>query len=222
MHNKSDMEALIQECATLHRHLCPRQVLGIRMGLLGGELLGIEVPQNNKRMLTVVETDGCGADGIAVATNCWVGRRTMRILDFGKVAATFIDRKSEQAFRVYPNPTARKVAPNYAPDAGNRWEAYLLGYQRMPTDELLIAQPVKIAFSLEKLWSKNGKRVNCAECGEEIINEREVVRNGVILCRSCAGERYYHTINSDGTITAPPVDVFHLTNALTPETIILT
>lgn len=198
-----NLKTLMEECATLHRHLCPRQVLGIRMGLLGGELLGIEVPQHNKRLLTVVETDGCGADGIAVATNCWVGRRTMRILDFGKVAATFIDRKSERAFRVYPNPVARKIAPDYAPDAKNRWEAYLLGYQRMPTDELLISESVKIAFSLEKLWSKNGKRVNCAICGEEIINEREVVRDDVILCRSCAGERYYNCIDTNN------LDILH-------------
>lgn len=198
------IEELMKESAALHRHLCPRQVLGIRMGLLGGELLGIDVPQKNKRLLTVVETDGCGADGIAVATNCWVGRRTMRILDFGKVAATFIDRKTGQAFRVHPNPTARKLAPEYAPDASNRWEAYLLGYQRMPTTELLIAEPVEIAFSLEKLWSKNGRRVTCAVCGEEIINEREVVQNGVILCRGCAGERYYHPAGSGDSILALP------------------
>ena len=198
------IEELMKESAALHRHLCPRQVLGIRMGLLGGELLGIDVPQKNKRLLTVVETDGCGADGIAVATNCWVGRRTMRILDFGKVAATFIDRKTGQAFRVHPNPAARKLAPEYAPDASNRWEAYLLGYQRMPTTELLIAEPVEIAFSLEKLWSKNGRRVTCAVCGEEIINEREVVQDGVILCRGCAGERYYHPAGSGDSILALP------------------
>ncbi len=200
----ANIEELIEESAALHRHLCPRQVLGIRMGLLGGELLGLDVPQKNKRLLTVVETDGCGADGIAVATNCWVGRRTMRILDFGKVAATFIDRKTERAFRVHPNPAARKLAPEYAPDAKNHWEAYLLAYQRMPTDELLIAEPVTIAFSLEKLWSKNGKRVTCAICGEEIINEREVVQDGIILCRSCAGERYYYHADDIGnTITLP-------------------
>ncbi len=207
-----EIAELMRECAALHRHLCPRQVLGIRMGLLGGELLGIDVPQKNKRLLAVVETDGCGADGIAVATNCWVGRRTMRILDFGKVAATFIDRKTERAFRVYPNPAARKLAPEYAPEAANRWEAYLLGYQRMPTEMLLIAESVEITFSLAKLWSKNGKRVTCTVCGEEIINEREVVQNGVILCRGCAGERYYrHTPTPAETLFLPRETLLQLT-----------
>jgi formylmethanofuran dehydrogenase subunit E len=63
------------------------------MGLAGGRWLELEVPQKDKRLLTIAETDGCAADGLAVATGCWVGRRTMRILDFGKVAATFVDTR---------------------------------------------------------------------------------------------------------------------------------
>jgi len=47
-----------------------------------------------------------------------------------------------------------------------------------------------LTVSLEKLLSKPGYRVNCKICGEEIINEREVVQEGIIFCRSCAGEGY--------------------------------
>ena len=60
-------EALMQSVAALHRHLCPRQVLGLRMGLLAGDWLGIELPQAGKRLIAIVETDGCFADGVAVA-----------------------------------------------------------------------------------------------------------------------------------------------------------
>ena len=75
------LDKLLLACAALHHHLCPRQVLGVRMGMLAGELLDLDLPQGDKRLLTIVETDGCGADGIAVATGCWVGRRTMRVED---------------------------------------------------------------------------------------------------------------------------------------------
>jgi formylmethanofuran dehydrogenase subunit E len=139
----------------------------------------------------VVETDGCATDGIAVATGCWVGRRTMRVLDYGKVAATFIDTQSGRAIRVRPSLVSRQRAQDYAPEAGSRWEAYLLGYQRMPEVELLEVQEVKLAFSLERLLSKDGYRVNCDICGEEIINEREIKQAGLTLCRYCAGEQYY-------------------------------
>lgn len=79
---------LLEATSALHRHLCPRQVLGVRMGMLAGELLTLDLPRANKRLLTIVETDGCFADGVAVATNCWVGRRTLRVNDYGKIAAT--------------------------------------------------------------------------------------------------------------------------------------
>lgn len=187
-------DELLQKSAELHQHLCPRQVLGVRMGLAGGQWLGLDVPQTGKRLLTIVETDGCGADGIAVATGCWVGRRTMRVFDFGKVAATFIDTATGQAVRVVPSANSRQLAVLAAPRAASRWESYLLAYQRMPTTELLTLQEVRLELSLAEILSRDGYRVNCARCGEEIINEREVRVGAETLCRACAGERYYRQI----------------------------
>ncbi len=175
----------------MHKHLCPRQVLGVRMGLFAGELLGLEVPQTRKRLLTIMETDGCGADGVSVATNCWVGRRTMRIEDYGKMAATFVDTRTETAVRVYPHPQCRDVAPNYAPNAKNRWESYLIGYQIMPVTELLAYQLVQLRQPIGEIISKPNIRTLCVKCGEEIINQREVVKNGIVLCKGCAGNAYY-------------------------------
>lgn len=201
-------EELLYQSAILHQHLCPRQVLGVRMGLAAGRWLGLEVPQTDKRLLTIVETDGCLIDGLAVATGCRVGRRTMRVLDFGKVAATFVDTQTGRAVRIVPSASTRKRARNYAPEAQNRWEAYLLGYQRMPDAELLDIQAVTLIVSLEKILSKDGYRVNCDMCGEEIINEREVIRDGSTLCRSCAGERYYR--HAGEPMAVPMADFFRL------------
>jgi len=161
------------------------------MGLLGGRLLGLDVPQTGKRLLAFVETDGCAADGVAVATGCTVGHRTLRVIDYGKVAVTLVDSQTERAFRIVPSPHSRALASAYAPDARSRWQAQLLAYQIMPDEELLIAQPVTLRVSLEALLSKPGRRVTCETCGEEIINEREVVHEGTVLCRACAGDRYY-------------------------------
>jgi formylmethanofuran dehydrogenase subunit E len=184
----------LQETAARHRHLCPRQVLGARMGLLAGVLLGLDLPQTDKRLLTIVETDGCAADSVAVATNCWVGRRTLRVVDFGKVAATFVDTQTGRAVRIVPRREARDLAGRYAPETRNKWEAQLLGYQRMPDDQLLMTTPVSLTISLEKILSRPGVKAICEVCGEEIINEREVILEGTLLCRACAGERYYRTV----------------------------
>lgn len=185
----------LEQSAVLHHHLCPRQVLGVRMGLLAGKLLGLELPQPKKRLLTIVETDGCFTDGVSVATNCWVGQRTLRVEDLGKVAATFVDTRTETAVRLSPSPQARQLAPAYAPEAKNRWQGYLLGYQRIPDETLFLFQPVQLNVPVSQLISRAGARVICDRCGEEIINERQVVQGTKLLCRACAGYGYYVVVN---------------------------
>jgi len=187
------LEELLQKSAALHQHLCPRQVLGVRMGLYAGRLLGLELPQTQKRLYTIVETDGCGADGISVATNCWIGRRTLQVKDFGKLAATFVDTFSGRAVRLVPRSTAREDSLRYVPDAYNRWQANLIGYQRMPDEELFSFEWVRLLSSIEAIISQPGKRAICDRCGEEIMNERELHVGSLTLCRSCAGEAYYET-----------------------------
>lgn len=185
------LQQLLDQCAALHHHLCPRQVLGVRMGMLAGKVLSLDLPQSDKRLLTIMETDGCGADGVAVATNCWVGRRTMRIEDYGKMAATFVDTVTTRAVRITPILEARHLSLDYVPEAQNQWQAQLIGYQRISDEMLLSVQEVTLIAPLEKIISAAGKRVYCESCGEEIMNEREVLCAGKILCKACAGEVYY-------------------------------
>ncbi len=191
---------LLQESAALHKHICPRQVIGVRMGMLAGEILGLDLPQTDKRLLTIVEMDGCASDGIAVATNCWVGRRTMRVEDFGKVAATFVDTQLRRAVRIVPGGEARTAARAFAPEARNKWEAQLLGYQRMPALELLSVQLVNLNTPLEKIISQPGRKAICDRCGEEILNEREVLWENLTLCKTCAGQSYYTPIPDESLI----------------------
>jgi formylmethanofuran dehydrogenase subunit E len=138
-----------------------------------------------------VETDGCFADGVSVATGCWLGHRTLRLMDYGKVAATFVDTYTGRAYRICPSPESRALAQQYAPGAPNRWRAQLLGYQLAPASELLVAREVTLTVSLKSIISKPGHRVACDCCGEDILNEREIAKEGRTLCISCAGESYY-------------------------------
>ncbi|CAG0935934.1 formylmethanofuran dehydrogenase subunit E [Thermoflexales bacterium] len=185
---------LLAQTARLHHHLCPRQVLGVRMGLYAGQLLELDLPQSDKQLFVIAETDGCGVDGISVATNCWIGRRTLRVEDYGKLAATFVDTQTEQAVRIVPRPSARERARQYAPAARSRWEAQLLGYQQLPDEELFSAQPVRLSIDLRAILSHAGLRAVCDLCGEEIMNEREIKQADLTLCRSCAQGSYYQIV----------------------------
>ncbi len=177
----------------LHDHICPRQILGLRMGELAGRLLDVPLPQTGKRLFVFVETDGCFADGVMVATGCSLGHRTMRLMDQGKVAATFVDTRADlsRGLRIWPRPTVRGRAQAMCPDLGSRWRAQLEAYQRMAEDELLAWAWVELLVSVERLISRPGVRATCAQCGEEVINERERWVSGAPLCAQCAGEGYF-------------------------------
>jgi len=194
---------LLEVSSARHTHLCPRQVLGARIGLAGASALGLDLPRRDKRLLVILETDGCFADGIEAATACAVGHRTLRIEDYGKIAATFVDVETERTLRIAPQPDLRQRAFAYADGESRHYFAQLQAYQSMPDDELLTIQPIILTTPVQEIVSRAGVRVNCDACGEEIINEREVILHGRVLCRACGWGGYYVSVEQ----TLPQVEL---------------
>jgi formylmethanofuran dehydrogenase subunit E len=186
-----ELQPLLEISSRDHTHICPRQILGVRIGLAGLATLGFDEPPTGKRLLVILETDGCFADGITAATKCTVGHRTLRVEDYGKVAATFIDTHNGRLIRVAPVMDIRQRAYTCAPDEPRHYFAQMMAYQTMPDDEMLTVQEVILNTPIEAIVSRPGIRVNCDVCGEEIMNEREIHREGLTLCRACAGSAYY-------------------------------
>jgi formylmethanofuran dehydrogenase subunit E len=58
------LELLLHKSAISHTHLCPRQILGVRIGLAGMNALHFSDHPEKKRLLVISETDGCFVDGI--------------------------------------------------------------------------------------------------------------------------------------------------------------
>jgi len=187
------LQALLEKSTSQHSHLCPRQILGVRLGLLGMKTIGFDEPPAKKRLLVIVESDGCFADGVIAATSCTVGHRTLRVEDYGKTAATFVDILSRQAARVAPALDLRQKACTYEPNEPRHYFAQIQAYQSMPDEAMFTVTAVTLTTSIEVILSRPGVRVNCNVCGEEIMNEREIKKNGLVLCRSCEGRSYYQT-----------------------------
>lgn len=209
----SHLQTLLENSASRHAHLCPRQVLGARLGLFAGEILGLPLPQakTKKRLLTILESDGCFADGVEVATGCTVGHRTLRVEDYGKIAAVFVDTQTGRAVRLAPRLDVRERARLYAPQETRHYFAQLEGYQIMPVDELISVQEVTLTTPIETIVSRAGVRVNCDVCGEEIINEREVIQDGLTLCRGCGvapqlRSPYYQPVTAEVWTIAPALE----------------
>ncbi|MEP7136883.1 MAG: FmdE family protein [Chloroflexota bacterium] len=182
---------LLEKSMQDHDHLCPRQILGVRVGLAGMQALGFNEPPTKKQLLIISETDGCFVDGVSAATGCTVGHRTLRVEDYGKVAVTFVDTKSGQAVRVAPRLDIRERACTFVSEEPRHYFAQMQAYQTMPAEEMLTMQKVVLNTPVEQIMSRPGVRVNCDVCGEEIMNERESRQNGLVLCHPCAHNGYY-------------------------------
>jgi len=186
-----NLQHLLDKSSRDHSHLCPRQVLGVRLGLAGMKSIGFDAPPDQKQLLVIAETDGCFVDGLSAATNCTVGHRTLRVEDYGKVAAVFVDVETSRAVRVAPALDIRQCALAYAQDEPRPYFAQMQAYEIMPDEEMFTVSEVRLTASIESIVSRPGMRVNCDVCGEEIMNEREVCKNGMSLCQPCAGTTYY-------------------------------
>jgi formylmethanofuran dehydrogenase subunit E len=190
------LDDYIREAEGAHGHLCAGQVLGVRMAMLGLEKLGIKDPRgkDRKRLVTFVEIDRCATDAIAVVTGCRLGKRALKFRDWGKMAATFVDVSTGKAIRIAAKESSKALARTMHPEIESKNQQQMLAYREMAEDDLFTKQWVKVELPAEEFPGYKGERIVCAECGEGINFRREVLRNGRVLCRACAGDRYYRAL----------------------------
>ena len=176
-----------------HGHLCAGQILGLRMALYAMNLLSLPDPAgaDRKRLVTFVEIDRCVTDAIPVVTGCRLGKRALKFRDFGKVAATFCDLREDRAVRIIAREGARDRARELYPAIESRNQQQMRAYRDMPDDDLFEIQWVRVALAPEDIPGYKAPRVICDQCHEAVSFKREVRRDGLVLCRACAGERYY-------------------------------
>jgi len=191
------LEEYIALAAQSHGHMCPGQILGIRMAMLGLRLIGIDDPvKARKRLLTFVEIDRCATDAVSLVTGCRLGKRSLKFLDYGKVAATFVDLETGRAVRVAAREDARAKAKAMFPAMSDASQAQLEAYKVMENGDLFDLRAVRVKLRPEDLPGRPRSRVTCAQCGEGVNDGRELRLGDRILCRSCAGEPYYEVVTS--------------------------
>ena len=187
---------LIRDAEIAHGHICAGQILGVRMAMLGLELLGLDDPygKHRKRLVTYIEIDRCMTDAIGVVTGCRLGKRALKFRDWGKVAATFVDLETGRAVRLAARESSKALARQMHPEIADKNQQQMQAYREMPSDNLFTVQWVKVSVPPEELPGYKGERIVCTQCNEGINFQREVRREGVILCKACTGERYYDEI----------------------------
>ena len=188
------LEEYLTEAERNHGHMCPGQVLGVRMAMTGCRAVGVEEPKAGKRLIVFVEIDRCAADAINTVTGCRLGKRTLKFRDFGKLAATFLNTETGEAVRVIALESSRELARECFPDLPTKKEQQLAAYRSLPDERLFRRERVRVELPEADRPGHPLARVACAECGEGVNDRREVISGGRALCRACAGGRYYEVI----------------------------
>lgn len=188
-------EELLAESVKAHGHLCAGQVIGVRMSILGCKLLGIDEPKSQewrKNIIVFIEIDRCMTDAIQSVTGVQLGKRTMKFRDFGISAATFINLKTNEAYRILCTETSRDLAKDWAdPGLVELKDIQLDGYQKMPDDLLFEATKVEVPLDPCLMPGPPVRKVNCEKCGQRVSDGRDVNIDGQTLCRLCGGEAYF-------------------------------
>lgn len=188
-------EDLLLSSAKAHGHLCPGQAVGVRMAMLGCRLIGLDEPTRRdqiKKLIVYVEMDRCTADAIAHVTGVKLGRRSLKFMDYGIMAATFLNLETGKACRVLSTEESRDLAPLYAPEATTKAEQQMEAYCCMPDSVLFRVQEVRVSLSDADLPGPTRYKAVCQRCGQVVRDRREIITDGVVLCRHCAQGGYLH------------------------------
>ena len=188
------LNKLLKDCEALHGHMCAGQLLGARMAVLGCSMIGVSDPRgaDRKNLIVWVEIDRCMADAVSAVTGVRLGKRSLKYVDYGKVAATFLNTSTDKAVRIVALESSRKLADARYPHVDSKRDRQFLTYSEATDDELFRIEEVEVQLSDLDLPGSPRSRVTCDQCGEGINDGREVTGpSGEKKCRACANGPYY-------------------------------
>ncbi|MCP4373781.1 MAG: formylmethanofuran dehydrogenase [Deltaproteobacteria bacterium] len=193
-----DFETLLRGSAEAHGHLCPGQVVGVRMAMLGCRLIGLDesrtLPQI-KELIVYVEMDRCATDAISFVTGAKLGRRSLKFVDNGIMAATFVNLDTQEAFRIVSTEKSRDLVELYISDITDKRQQQIDAYKKMSPDELFTVEEVFVDVPAWDIPGPTRFKAVCARCNAVVRDKREVLKNDEILCRPCAFGTYYQSVS---------------------------
>lgn len=188
-----------EEAVAFHGHRCPGLALGYRAAVLGMTALGPRRSEDEE-IVTVVENDACGVDGVQVVTGCTFGKGNLVFHDYGKHVYTFINRTTGDAVRVVTRAdfSTDQIDPQFGelrrarregatPAEAALFEEHLAGVCEAiltidPDRVFLITPSVVTPPAMARIFRSRP----CDSCGEMVAEPKGVHLDGRFLCVPCS------------------------------------
>jgi formylmethanofuran dehydrogenase subunit E len=174
----------LEKAVAYHGHLCVGQVLGVHLSEKGLEAIQTDDPKN---MIVFVENDRCIADTIQILTGTRLGRRTMKLVNYGKMAATFVNLQTQIAYRIWVSGNLDKIFGDVGTDKFKRCEKLLL----TKSEDVVSLVQVSVIISPDEMPGKPRHTILCSRCGEKVMDAKEIYLEQKPLCLACAKGAYY-------------------------------
>ena len=182
------IDDLLERHERTHGNLCPGSLLSLRMAVLGCALVGIEDPRgaDRNKLVVWIEMDRWLADAVEAVTGARLGKRTLKFLDYGKLAATFLNVETGEAVRIVARESSRRLADLRHPEIDDKYERQMRTYREAAEEDLFEVMPADIQLRAKDAPGHPRSRVVCSKCGEGVNDGREVnLPGGITLCRPC-------------------------------------
>jgi formylmethanofuran dehydrogenase subunit E len=177
-----EFESYLKQAGDYHGHICAGIVFGTRISLAAMKYLGLDPGVRNKNLIVYAEIDRCMTDAVQVISGCHLGHRSMKYVDYGKFAATFINTDTGKAVRG----TIKEIFKD-----SDSVDELIKTVAGLPEDAVVTLQPVRVAIPETDLPGFPKRTAICAVCGEKIMDGRDVDKDGETCCRACANGKYY-------------------------------
>jgi len=189
------IDDLLSQHELTHGNLCPGTLLALRMAVLGCALVGIEDPRgaDRNKLVVWIEIDRWLADAVEAVTGARIGKRTVKFLDYGKLAATFLNVETSEAARIVARESSRRLADLRHPEIEDKYERQMRTYREAAEEELFDVTDVEVQVRAKDLPGHPRSRVICHKCGEAVNDGREInLPDRITLCKPCVYGTYYH------------------------------
>jgi len=178
----NEFKKYVKKVGDYHGHVCFGIAMGTKMTLAAMKYLGLDPNVKNKNLIVYAEIDRCMTDAIQVITGCTLGHRTLKYVDYGKFAATFVNLTTNKAIRL----TIKESC-----EINGVLKEVIEKMARLPESQIVNIQEVEVSIPETDLPGLPKKREYCSVCGERVMDGREVNVNGKMLCRACTNGKYY-------------------------------
>jgi len=181
----TEFETYLNKAGDYHGHICAGIVFGTRISLAAIKALGLDPAAKNKNLIVYTEIDRCMTDAVQVVSGCHLGHRSMKYVDYGKFAATFVNTDTGKAVR-------GTIKESFK--SGNDVDELIKTVAQLPEEAVVTLQEVKVVIPEVDLPGMPQRTAKCSVCGERIMDGREVSRDGEVYCRACSGGKYYQQV----------------------------